>query len=113
MSVLVGYLMQHGLVNGPDEMNMIQSPYFGGPVKLQNLLHLTEQNGGRDGYFLLYKCFCESRQENPLGHGDVVEALERYGKLELSGIVLTCTIKELSKVRKAKRCSNRALPRLA
>lgn len=80
MSVLVGYLMHHGLVNGPGEMDMIQSPFLEGSRKLQNLLTLTEQNGGRDGYFLLYKCFCESREENPLGHGDVVDVLERYGK---------------------------------
>ena len=71
--------MRHGILTNAGEMGEISSPYLSNQMKLNNLFTYTESNGGRDGYFILYKCFCESREEVPLGHGDVVDELERYG----------------------------------
>ena len=77
--VLTPYLMRHGILTNASEMEEVNSPYFSNQMKLNNLHKYTESNGGRDGYFVLYKCFLESREEVPLGHGDVVDELERYG----------------------------------
>ena len=76
--VLTPYLMRHGIITNASEAEEVNSVYLSIQMKLNNLFTLTERNGGRDGYFILYKCFCESREEVPLGHGDIVDELEKY-----------------------------------
>ena len=81
--VLTSYLMRHGIIINASEVEEVGSVYLSIQTKLNNLFTLTERNGGRDGYFILYKCFCESREEVPLGHGDIVNELEKYGMFML------------------------------
>ena len=84
--VLTPYLMRHGILTNASEMEEVNSNFHNTQTKLNRLLKLTESNGGRDGYFILYKCFRESREVVPLGHGDVVDELERYGMFRLNTV---------------------------
>ena len=38
------------------------------------------KKSGEHGYFLLYMCIRDSREENPFGHGDAVSDLESSGE---------------------------------
>ena len=80
VSSLMGYLMRNGLVNGPDDMDAISSPYLTAAVKQTNLMQLLSANGGGNGHFLFYMSLCESLESNPLGHGDAVDELKRRGE---------------------------------
>ena len=80
ISTLMGHLMANGLVCGPEEVERVSSPYVPMGTRKMNLLELTKANGGRHGFFILYKCLRDSASDMPLGHGDAIEELEDYGK---------------------------------
>jgi hypothetical protein len=86
ISTLMGYLMKNGLVNNPDDMDAISSPYLTAAVRQTNLMQLLSANGGGSGHFLFYMSLCESLESNPLGHGDAVDELKRRGELSDSSI---------------------------
>lgn len=88
VSTLMGYLMKNGLVNGPDDMDAISSPYLTAAVRQTNLMQLLSANGGGNGHFLFYMSLCESLESNPLGHGDAVDELKRRGELSNSSSLI-------------------------
>ncbi len=79
VNTLVGYMMKHGLISSPAEMEKITSPYFL-PEQRQNSLLSLANSRGEYGFFLLYMCIKESVDENPHGHGDAVRVLEAEGR---------------------------------
>lgn len=80
LEALAPYLLKHGLAQDSSDVDQLISPFLGRPQKLNALSQLAETNGGRYGFFILYRCFCESMEEVPYGHGDVVDELEKYGR---------------------------------
>ena len=87
INALILYLMRYHILTNIKEVEEVGSVYLSIQTLLNNLFTLTERNGRRDGYFILYKCFCESRKEVPLGHGDIVNELEKYGMFMLQNDV--------------------------
>lgn len=75
---LLGHLMSNGLVTTGD-IDEVSNPHLSNATRKTNLLKLTKSNGGRHGFFILYKCLRDSRIEVPHGHGDAVDELEAYG----------------------------------
>ena len=77
IDALMGYLMAHELVSTMNDFAGINNNFLTPNQRMQQFL--THIDGcGRHGYFLLYVCLFESK-EDQRGHHDVCDELKKKG----------------------------------
>ncbi len=75
VATLLPYLLKYRLVRMSD-IDSVQSLYLDNSTKITNLLNLTNKNGGKNGFGLLYNCLFKTSEEHR-GHDEIVQELER------------------------------------
>ncbi|XP_064398620.1 uncharacterized protein LOC135345186 isoform X3 [Halichondria panicea] len=75
VATLLPYLLKYRLVRMSD-IDSVQSLYLDNSTKITNLLNLTNKNGGKNGFGLLYNCLFKTSEEHQ-EHDEIVQELKR------------------------------------